>query len=267
MKKLLALVLAAALVFSLAACGDSGAEDTETPSTGNGDTTQSETPSDGREDAKEEMLANAPLLNILEMKQAFNENKIRAEETYLGNSFKIFGIVREIESEYCDIYFPTSWFTLRVYMDKEELKELNTGEGINIVGTLESFEKGKDSTWDEPPENDIININPAYYIDNIVYGVFGVETFLTDDNEKSCIAESVLMLGGPEGGYRIFLDQEAVSTLNEQDFILVGGTAYVEGYTSVGPYSYNYELRNAELVLKGQDEINAYFEEIENKSN
>ena len=40
MKKLLALILAAALALSLVACGgDSGAGDTNTPNTGNGDTT------------------------------------------------------------------------------------------------------------------------------------------------------------------------------------------------------------------------------------
>ena len=259
MKKLLALMLAAALAISLVACGGGG---------GTGDTnTPNDTPSTGN-DAKEEMLANAPLLNVSEMMQAFGENKIRAEETYLGNNFKVFGFVTEIEDEYCDLFTP-SWLsvTLRVYLDKEELKELNNGEGINIVGTIDNFEKGKEGTWDTPPENDIINLKTAYYIDNTVYGVFMVETFLTDNNEKSCIAKSVQMLGGPEGGYRILFDQETVSTLSEQDFIFVGGTVYRTIETSVGPYSYTKELRNAELIVKGQDEITAYFEQMDNELN
>lgn len=50
MKKLLALMLAAALALSLVACGnDSGAGDTNTPSTGNGDATSTDTPSAGAE--------------------------------------------------------------------------------------------------------------------------------------------------------------------------------------------------------------------------
>lgn len=254
MKKTLALILTAALVLSLAACGgNSGAGDTNTSGA-------------GKDNAKEEMLANAPLLNISEMMQAFNENKIRAEETYLGNDFKIFGFVSEIESEYCDLFSPSAFVTFRVYLDKEELKELNSGEGINIVGTIDSFEKGKEATWDTPPESDIININTAYYIDNTVYGVFMVETFLTDNNEKSCIAKSVQMLGGPEGGYKILFDQETVSTLNQQDFIFAGGTVYRSIETSVGPYSYSYELRDAELIVKGQDEITEYFKQIDNES-
>ena len=60
MKKLLALILAAALTLSLVACGgDSGAGDNNTPSTGNGDTTSTDTPSGGESKTKEEMLANA----------------------------------------------------------------------------------------------------------------------------------------------------------------------------------------------------------------
>lgn len=75
------------------------------------------------------------------------------------------------------------------------------------------------------------------------------------------------MLGGPEGGYRILFDQETVSTLSEQDFIFVGGTVYRTIETSVGPYSYTKELRNAELIVKGQDEITAYFEQMDNELN
>ena len=246
-------MLAAALALSLTACG------------GNSGTGGTNTSSGGKDNAKEEMLANAPLLNISEMMQAFNENKIRAEETYLGNDFKIFGFVSEIESEYCDLSSTLGSIKFRVYLDKEELKELNSGEGINIVGTIDSFEKGKEGTWDTPPESDIININTAYYVDNTVYGVFMVETFLTDNNEKSCIAKSVQMLGGREGGYRILFDQETVSTLNQQDFIFVGGTVYRSVKASVGPYSYSNELRDAELIVKGQDEIVEYFKQIDNE--
>jgi hypothetical protein len=52
MKKLLALILAAALALSLVACGgDSGVEDNNKPSGGNGDTTSTDTPSDGGENS------------------------------------------------------------------------------------------------------------------------------------------------------------------------------------------------------------------------
>ena len=52
MKKLLSLVLAAALALSLVACGGSGGTgDNSTPSTGNGDTTSTGTPSSGEDSA------------------------------------------------------------------------------------------------------------------------------------------------------------------------------------------------------------------------
>lgn len=55
MKKLLALVLAAAMAFSLVACGgDGGTGDTNTPSTGNGDITSTDMPSGGGEDSTPE---------------------------------------------------------------------------------------------------------------------------------------------------------------------------------------------------------------------
>lgn len=175
----------------------------------------------------------------------------------------------KIESEYCDLWAPgTPNANLRVYLDREELKELNVADGINIIGTIDSIETESKPT---PPygsaEFDIINMKTAYYIDNITSGVFMVETFLTDNGEKSCIAESVQMLGGPEGGYRILFDQETVSTLNDRDFILASGIVHIVASKSVGPYSYEMELSNAELLVKGQDEITAYFEQIDNELN
>ena len=109
MKKLLALILAAALALSLVACGGgSGTGDNNTPSTpgtGNGNTTSTDTPNtpSGGEKTKEEMLANAQRISLVELFDAFNENKVKAEETYFGNDFSLFGIVYEIESEYCGL--------------------------------------------------------------------------------------------------------------------------------------------------------------------
>ena len=61
MKKLLALILTAALTLSLVACGGGGTGDTNTPSGGNGGATSTDTPNGGGEDStssvtKEELL-------------------------------------------------------------------------------------------------------------------------------------------------------------------------------------------------------------------
>ena len=265
MKKLLALILAAALALSLVACGGgSGAGDTNTPSApstpsgGNGDTTSTDTHSGGGEDsAKEEILANAQLFDLAEFSNAFGENKVRAEETYLGNSFKMYCIVNKIEDEYFDYRTNFSNRTFRVYLSKEELMELNVGEGVNIVGTIDSI--GTERASDAPVDLTIINIKPAYYIDNTIYGVFMIESFISDNGKKeACIAKPIQMLYGviTSGKYEILFDEETISTLSEQDFIFASGTAY-NGATSI-------ELRNAELIVKGQDEITAYFEQMEN---
>ena len=78
MKKLLALMLTAALALSLAACGgDSGAGDTNTPSTpsgGNGDTTSTDTPSVGGDSTSEETS---------------KPQSLKVGDTYTGNKFEI----------------------------------------------------------------------------------------------------------------------------------------------------------------------------------
>ncbi len=265
MKKLLALILAAALALSLVACGGGGGTgDNNTPSTESGDTTSTDTPNtpSGGEKTKEEMLANAQRISLAELVHAFNENKVKAEETYFGNDFSLFGIVYEIESEYCDLgYIDTVGAgRLRVYLDKEDLVELNKGEVIHIVGTIDSFENGEFKGHDILPEDSIINMRTAYYIDNFTSGVLMIEKFITKDGEKFCIAKPVQMLSGIEDEYkkyRILFDDDTISTLSEQDFILVSGIAYHDGGII--------ELRNPELLVKGRDGITEYFEKIENE--
>ena len=263
MKKLLALILAAALALSLVACGGgSGTGDNKTPSTGNGDTTSTDTPSGGM--TKEEMLANAQRVSLADLFADFNENKVKAEETYIGNTFSVFGYVYEIESEYCELGYINTVGSgrLRVYLDKEELIELDKGEVIHIVGIIGDFEKEESKGYNMPPTDDIINMKTAYYIDNFTSGVLIVDKFITKDEGKFCIAKQVQMLSGIEDeymNYRILFDEETMSTLKEQDFILVSGTAYDGGGII--------ELHNPELLVKGQDEITAYFEQMDNELN
>lgn len=131
MKKLLSLVLAAALSLSLVACGGGSGDATSTDTSNGGeDNTQA---SDSM--TKEEMLANATLLDLSELGAAFKENKIRAEENYIGNSFKTLCFVDKIEGDYFE-YYAGNLTIIRVYASKDELKELNTKEGVNIVGTM-----------------------------------------------------------------------------------------------------------------------------------
>ena len=275
MKKILALILAAALALSLVACGgDSGAGDNNThstpstPSGGNGDTTSTDTPSGGM--TKEEMLENATLLNLSELKTAFEENKVRAEETYLGNNFKMFCYIDKIESDYFE-YYAGNLTVIRVYMSKDELKELNIKDGVNIVGKIDSIEteSGQDAIG-TPLEWEVINIKNAYYIDKTIYGVFIVNKLDLNKDEKAvCIANPIKIENGnivdidTYATYKIALDSETLSTLNIEDFILVSGVLSRTNEAFIDQFTASFELENANLIAKGQDEIMSHLEQTD----
>ena len=154
MKKLLALILAAALALSLVACGgDSGAGDTNTPS-------------GGEDSAKEELLSNASACNFIDMQSAYNDNKVNAQDTYVGKVYTVTGYISEIESEYVSIVplnTPLDYLTgspvstIIAYLSTDDIKQLSKMEVINIVGeitNLENIEK--------------VEMKNAYYIDNTV---------------------------------------------------------------------------------------------------
>ena len=174
MKKLLALILAAALALSLVACGGgSGAGDTntpsDTPSTENGDTTSTDTPSGGEDNAKEEMLSTASTCDFYKIQYDYEQNKVNAQETYVGKIYKITGYVSEIESEYISIVplnallryasysggIPVT--TVRAYISKDDIKRLSTHDVINIVGEVTNLDSIS-----------TMEMKNAYYIDNIV---------------------------------------------------------------------------------------------------
>lgn len=87
MKKLLALILAAALVFSLAACGDSGAEGTETPSTGTGDA--SNTSGASGVPKQESGSIESKGLFLLEREDGVELDDLTAQQTYLIHVYDI----------------------------------------------------------------------------------------------------------------------------------------------------------------------------------
>ena len=92
MKKLLALIFAAALALSLVACGgDSGAGDTNTPSGGNGDITGTDTPSGETgstpDNEKESLLSSASEFSGQEFITALNNNPLKAKQDRIGNAY------------------------------------------------------------------------------------------------------------------------------------------------------------------------------------
>lgn len=128
MKKLLALILAAALALSLVACGGgSGTGDTNTPE----ETTM--TKEEMLEVAEEKTFADFPADN-----KAFAENCI-------GDIYKITGWVLSVESDYVQLATSTSdgkganqlsVIYLHVYLPVSELAGLEINDEVTIVGEV-----------------------------------------------------------------------------------------------------------------------------------
>ena len=127
MKRLIALLLAAALALSLAACGG-----------GNSETAK----------GKDELLKNATEVAFEDLPNS--SNKARAEQE-IGNVYLITQTISEIGENYCDLspvqYISTDSYgrdsynisrstIIRVYLPTETLAELNFGDEITIVGEI-----------------------------------------------------------------------------------------------------------------------------------
>lgn len=127
MKKTLLFVLTLAMILSLCACG----EKTATPDSSAGMSNQ----------GKEEMLANASELKLDDFVKEVEDNKLRAEDTYLNNCYKVTTYVISIEDGYAKIGSPTpNGYCFNAYLSTDDLKQLGRGEKITIVGEIGSLD-------------------------------------------------------------------------------------------------------------------------------
>lgn len=123
MKKALSLLLAFVMCLSLCACG--GGNDKENNDTSTNDSTREKSIS------KDEMMQCA--VEIDDYKSAMQENKARAEATYIGNVYYITGKVSNIESDHIDV----GDFT--VYLPREDIMQVSKGQQIKVVGKIDSL--------------------------------------------------------------------------------------------------------------------------------
>lgn len=143
MKKLLALMLTAALALSLTSCGgDSGAGYNNTPSTGNGDTTGTDTPNGGGEDStqatesmtKEEMLQVAEEVSWVDIQNASVENIARAKQQYCDKVMQLDGKIWSIEEDHVVIGSSGANYLVDVYLPLDEIITLENQQVITVVG-------------------------------------------------------------------------------------------------------------------------------------
>lgn len=124
MKKIWAVILAAALMLSLAACAKSQ-DSSEAPNS-------SET-----QDSSEEVLE----LDWASAYDEYMENAARAEQNYDGKLVQWTATVTRIDENSCQM--TNEWHNglplnpIDVYMSKDDLASLNRGQEITIIGTMD----------------------------------------------------------------------------------------------------------------------------------
>ena len=138
MKKLLALMLAAALTLSLVACGGGGTGDNNT--------------SGGM--TKEEMLRESVAITFEDLPGSGNMAKAKQE---IGKIYRICQTVSNIEEDYCelcpvisggvvqgrDTYTIDEATVVRVYLPQETLAQLHFNDTIAIVGEISDVIKAE----------------------------------------------------------------------------------------------------------------------------
>ena len=113
MKRLIALLLAAVLALSLAACGGG-----DTTSDESGDTTGGESNSM----TKEEMLEVAVVADEVEIGNAIYENIVNAKQAYCGKVLEVSSIISAIDEDSISLGQVGSFLT--VYLSEEDIANL-----------------------------------------------------------------------------------------------------------------------------------------------
>lgn len=210
MKKLLALMLAAALALSLVSCGGSGGSSGDAS---NGVMT------------KEEMLEAATECNFLSIQSDSKENTVRAEEKYCGKVYRVTGYVERIEETSVKIIpldapsglGSTAYsMTLEATLSKEDILELSTWEVVNIVGEISSL--GEKTVFMEH----------AYYVDNLITFTGKVDGFtaMSSGEKKTAIVENV---SGVTLSYEYYCQAGRDDLFTEEETIQ--GVTVLEGNT------------------------------------
>lgn len=129
MKKLITLLLAAALVLSLAACG--GGSDTPSNDT---NTTNTDTPTGETEMTKDEMLEQSEEITPEDLFGAAESNIVSAEETYGNKLITFTSQVFDIQKDH--IKLGNGFSYINVSLPKEDIAKLENKQLITVVGQL-----------------------------------------------------------------------------------------------------------------------------------
>ncbi len=200
---------------------------------------------------KEEMLSAARDFDYAAFSKSIEENKLRAEEAYVGNIYKIDGFIKTINKNSCTLSFLSSIGTLEgdvtVPLSRDELKKLNVNERITVVGDIRKIytvgNKG----------NNFVNLGSAYYVGNEFKATVKIQTLLhSPAGGKYPIYASATYQGFLDEKVaplcNVYLSGEDLATLSEDDEITVVGKM-VYYYVTLMPYDIKiiFEIRDAEF--------------------
>lgn len=136
MKRGLALLLAAALSLSLAACGEAAKESEKDSASNDTDTTV------------DEMLEVAEEIDIGTIMVQIDNNQVKAESMYIGNIYKVTGIIDNISSDstrgnYCTLESEDEKYQFggdmwvggffEVFLPEEDFLNITKGQTITVV--------------------------------------------------------------------------------------------------------------------------------------
>lgn len=133
MKKILPLILAAALMLSLTACGgDNGGTNTNSGDNISESNTGESVPT------KESLLEEAgEPVSIWDLQNELYENEARARQNYLDKSIIVYGEILEIESDHLII---GNEVMLDAYLSTDELTQVNSGDTVYVVGIISDIQ-------------------------------------------------------------------------------------------------------------------------------
>lgn len=193
--------------------------------------------------SKEKMIEKASNLSLIKLNADMKENSVNATDEYIGKIFKYTGAVYSITEDYVILNNKTiTTQDIRVYLSKEEKKQLKKGQVIVVVGELQN-ENGYE-------------LKNAYFVsDSIDINLGLVETFLDNTGSKpkwsdDCRIQSIEK--NSADFYYYLKDYKDITTNNEQKIVALGGVK-IKGAKAVEEYG--------KIVIKSYNEIEAISKE------
>ncbi len=247
MKKLLALMLAAALALSLTACG--GDTFSESPS---------EVPS--APPTKEEMLQTAEHTTMESLNGAIFDNVVRAEDDYVGKAFIIPGFVDDITEDGCVLCDNESFrYFITAKLPTDELKTLDSGDLVSVVGLVSEFEEGESAAtaFGSYPEY-YVTLDNAYLVDGITEfsGTVMYEIGATSATGDPLYRTYIKMPITTETPQKIILQNTLDFDISRGDEITITGTDILEceyDFEANSHFSITLDSRKMKVDIKKQD--------------